>query len=673
MCGIFGVVASKSAIDTFSKQLIRDLFVLSESRGKEAAGIALVDADDIHVHKVAMPASKMLKSDVYQQLMTQYFDKLNQGDQPIAVIGHSRLVTNGMQMTHTNNQPVIAAEMIGIHNGIIVNDNSIYSEFPQMNRMTELDSEVILNLLDVFLKDTGDLINATKQTFNVIEGATSTAIAFSQYDSLLLATNNGSLYLLQYKDEPILIFASEEYILKQLSQKSYLLNKFDQPTITRIEPNHGGLVDFSTVTVSEFDFEIDYQTTLANGRNRKISDVKPQKPINANTANDNFSGAVSVSDDVIKRLTINYSGIDDLQRCTRCILPETIPFIAFDDDGVCNFCRQHEPHQVEGKSSLEATIAPHRSKDNSPDCIVMVSGGRDSIYGLHYVREELKLNPIAYTYDWGMVTDLARRNISRICGKLGIEHILVSADINEKRKNIRRNVNAWLKRPRLGTIPLFMAGDKQFFSYARKMREQTGCDLVFMCDTHLEKTGFKTGFTGVSEFNQKDGAWHPYEVSILRKLWMVGYYAKEFILNPSYINASIFDTLNAFYASYIQPHDFVSLYSYIQWDENEIMPVLQGQYDWEVANDTSQTWRIGDGTAAFYNYIYYTMAGFTENDTFLSNMIRENMITRDQALSLVKDRNQPRFESMKWYCDINGIDFELAIRTINSAPRLWNS
>ena len=57
----------------------------------------------------------------------------------------------------------------------------------------------------------------------------------------------------------------------------------------------------------------------------------------------------------------------------------------------------------------------------------------------------LKLNPIAFTYDWGMVTDLARRNIARVCGKLGVENIIVSADIHWKRENIRKNISGMVK------------------------------------------------------------------------------------------------------------------------------------------------------------------------------------------------------------------------------------
>jgi hypothetical protein len=91
-----------------------------------------------------------------------------------------------------------------------------------------------------------------------------------------------------------------------------------------------------------------------------------------------------------------------------------------------------------------------------------------------------------------------------------------------------------------------------------------------------------------------------------------------------------------------------------------------------MAKDTNATWRIGDGTAAFYNYIYYVAAGFTENDTFLSNQIREGMVRREEALKLTLEQNKPRFESIQWYCDTIGIDFEKTIKMINSIPKLYH-
>ena len=96
------------------------------------------------------------------------------------------------------------------------------------------------------------------------------------------------------------------------------------------------------------------------------------------------------------------------------------------------------------------------------------------------------------------------------------------------------------------------------------------------------------------------------------------------------------------------------------------------QYDWELAPDTNTTWRIGDGTAAFYNYIYYTVAGFTEHDTFRSNQIREGQITREEALKLVKDENRPRYQNIRWYLDTLNMDFSAVIKVINAIPKLYS-
>ena len=97
-----------------------------------------------------------------------------------------------------------------------------------------------------------------------------------------------------------------------------------------------------------------------------------------------------------------------------------------------------------------------------------------------------------------------------------------------------------------------------------------------------------------------------------------------------------------------------------------------GKYNWETAIDTSTTWRIGDGTAGFYNYVYYTVAGFTEHDTFRSNQIREGQLSREDALMLVKNENKPRYQNIRWYLDTLGLDFGDVIKIVNSIPKLYN-
>jgi len=98
---------------------------------------------------------------------------------------------------------------------------------------------------------------------------------------------------------------------------------------------------------------------------------------------------------------------------------------------------------------------------------------------------------------------------------------------------------------------------------------------------------------------------------------------------------------------------------------------LIDEYNWEISEDTSTTWRIGDGTAAFYNYVYFTVAGFSEHETFRSNQIREGEMSRGEALRLVGSENTPRYENIKWYLDSVGIDFTEAITKVNSIPKLY--
>jgi hypothetical protein len=290
---------------------------------------------------------------------------------------------------------------------------------------------------------------------------------------------------------------------------------------------------------------------------------------------------------------------------------------------------------------------------------------------LHVVKKELGLNPIAYTYDWGMVTDLARRNIARSCGKLGVENIIVSADIRMKRENIRKNISAWLKRPELGMVPLFMAGDKYFFYYCAQLKKQTGIDLNIWGVNNLENTDFKTGFCGIPpNFNKE----HIYSLTKLDQLKLFSFVGKNFLLNPSYLNSSLVDTFGSFLARYGSPRkDYYHFFDYYAWDENQIETLLKEEYDWEMAKDTRSSWRIGDGTASFYNYVYTTVAGFSEFDTFRSNQIREGMMTREEGLELIYDENRPRYESFKWYTETVGLNFTEVVTAINKIPKLYST
>jgi glucosamine--fructose-6-phosphate aminotransferase (isomerizing) len=266
---------------------------------------------------------------------------------------------------------------------------------------------------------------------------------------------------------------------------------------------------------------------------------------------------------------------------------------------------------------------------------------------------------------------LGRRNISRMCAELGVENIIIAADISQKRKNIRMNLEAWLKAPNLGMMALLTAGDKHFFRYAEDVKCQTGVKLNLWGINPLEVTHFKTGFLGIKPDFEEERVYSHGALKQLR------YHMKRFkamLDSPGYFNTSLWDTLSGeYYRSLTKKEDYFHIFDYWRWDEDEVNNSLIGHYEWELASDTSTTWRIGDGTAAFYNYVYYTVAGFTEHDTFRSNQIREGQMTRERALALLADENSPRYQNIKWYLDALNLDFERVIKTVNAIPKLYHS
>ncbi len=604
MCGIFGIVASKGISLADMKTLARH----SQQRGMDSSGLFFAGSDAKY---------GMYRADT---AVTKLLGRANLG-QSVFAMGHSRLITNGL----SDNQPVYRDSVCLIHNGIIVNHEELWTKVRKARRQ-KIDTEIIAAIIAEDLEDGIPLERVHERALDLCKGIVACAVALPKQGKLCLFSNNGSLYLGEKNDA--WYFASEEFPLKMLECSD----------ICQVRS-----VVILDIPISEEEPEI-HET---NGRSVNLI---PELGTHA----------------AEERLLIYVQ--PEIRRCTKCILPETMPFINFDEHGVCNYCRHYKirnkPRPVE--EIFELVEGYRRKKGN--DCIVPFSGGRDSCYGLHLIVNELKMKPITYTYDWGMVTDLGRRNISRMSSALGVENIIVAADIDKKRKNIAMNLRAWLKSPHLGMISILTAGDKHFFKYVETIKKQTGISLNLWGVNPLEVTHFKAGFLGIPPYFEEERV---YSHGIMKQLRYQRLRFKAMLQSAGYFNSSLWDTLSGeYYRSFTNKSDYYHIFDYWRWDEKEIDSTL-AQYDWELAPDTKTTWRIGDGTAAFYNYVYHLVAGFTEHDTFRSNQIREGDLTRDEALEMVMDENRPRYPNIKWYLDAVRIDFKEAIRAVNSIPRLY--
>jgi hypothetical protein len=689
MCGIFGILMRKGASlgTERARDLLANLYALSESRGKESAGlhVYLPEAGRAWTLKGAQRATELLRSPAYSSLLagpvSEAVGASGHATQAVALLAHSRLVTNGSAELPQNNQPVRSGHVSMIHNGICVNVDALWQSHPDLERRAEVDTEVMAALVDQAQANGTGAEGATRAMFEQLRGAASVAWVHDAGSSVSLATNTGDLYYYDRLGEGYLVFASERYILDSATRAP-----LGSPEIRWLAPGHGLTLDLLGDGGAK-----PFELRRANGHagpaavnGHALSSAAADGGIFTRLLRpptvheDAVSGTVrapAVSSRTADESLLRYgeARIAALKRCSRCILPETFPFIRFDTAGVCNYCASYRPryagmHPVQTKQAFIRSLERYRRAGVEPDVLVAFSGGRDSSYGLHLIKQEFGLKPVTFTYDWGMVTDLARRNVARICGQLGIQNILVSADIAEKRRNIRLNVSAWLEKPDLGLVPLFMAGDKHFFRVVNQLKRQTGIALDLWCANPLENTDFKSGFCGVApDFGKKRVDY----LSLSRKVRLASYYAGHFLRNPRYLNASLQDTFGAFLAYYFEPRrDFYFIFDHFIWNEDEVNRCLRGEYDWELAPDSPSTWRIGDGTAPFYNYIYMTARGFTEFDTFRSNQIREGHITREKALASVLVENRPRGESLRWYLETIGLEFDAVIKRVNQLDRL---
>jgi len=654
MCGIFGFVSPQIHTTESPKRVLDGMFRLSETRGREAAGIALFGNGKVQVLKEARAASDFTQSDIYTRTLVHF------SDAPLAAIGHSRLVTNGSMEENENNQPVVTDRTVGIHNGIVVNVDELWNAHSDLHRTSNVDTELIFRLIDKFCRNGSPLPEALGKAFSLLQGAASVAGFLQTHPYLFLASNTGSLYWAQHSENQNFYFASERYILETLFQSVLKKKEGESPMVHQLEAGEACLVHTENGKLHRFKIGSHPQFHMDDQPPAEIEVVTPSSQATQGQRGPvSFlsGGSVGEYNDSCPDLY----GEGRLKRCSRCLLPETFPFIQFNSNGVCNLCVSWKPQKKAGKAELLAFVEKNKTQGTDADVIMPFSGGRDSCYGLHLLKE-MGIKPLAYTYDWGMVTDIARRNMARMTGKLGVEHILVSADIAKKRKFIRQNLIAWLKRPSLGMIPLLMAGDKQFYYYANELIKKTGIQgVLYGAGNIYEKTYFKTGFCGVDE-GFTDGT---LKLSLLNQIRLLSYYGYQYLRNSAYLNSSIPDTLFAFYSSYMAPKNAAYLFHFLDWDEPTIMKLLKEEYDWESAPDTTSSWRIGDGTSAFYNYVYYRVAGFSENDTFRSNQIREGALSREEGLRLVQSENRPRWDAIKTYLNLVGVDYDECMNRVN--------
>jgi N-acetyl sugar amidotransferase len=124
-----------------------------------------------------------------------------------------------------------------------------------------------------------------------------------------------------------------------------------------------------------------------------------------------------------------------MRYCTRCVYPAASAApLAFDDDGVCTGCRvaaQKDTIDWEDRAEeVKELFEEYRSTDSSNyDCLIPVSGGKDSHFQTYYVTRVLGLKPLLVTYHGNNYLPVGLRNLRNMRERFGVDHIFYSPSV----------------------------------------------------------------------------------------------------------------------------------------------------------------------------------------------------------------------------------------------------
>ena len=354
-----------------------------------------------------------------------------------------------------------------------------------------------------------------------------------------------------------------------------------------------------------------------------------------------------------------------LKRCTRCILPETCPAITFNEQGVCNYCLTHKKAKYQGEAALLNLIEPYRNTDKKYDCIVAVSGGRDSAYAAYYAVKVLNLRVLAYTGDGGFLPEQTKENIKNIVDILNIDHVIVKHEYVQK--NIKPIISSLIHRPSPAMVSFLCTGCQTGVEGGLvKTAQNNNFPLIITGDGEPELS-FAEILLSIST-NVKGK-----KLSLFLGFLMESIRNPYYILNPNCLTAFTKEFFYRYLHKYDKELKKISFFEFIEWDEEMILSVIQKELRWENPPHSKTSWRSDCKIHQLKQYLYRETLGFTKNDELLSGMIRDDMITREDALKRLENDNIISQQFLIALLDewgLNFSDLDIALREYKKMSEL---
>lgn len=318
--------------------------------------------------------------------------------------------------------------------------------------------------------------------------------------------------------------------------------------------------------------------------------------------------------------------------CSVCVLPDTRPNLEITSDGVCNACKRHKIKRFidwdDRRAQLNAVVefAKARAKPDGYDCLIPVSGGKDSTWQTVKCLE-LGLRPLAVTWKTPARTEIGRRNLDNLVS-LGVDHI--DWQINPH-VEARFMLKAF-KRFGSTAVPMHMA----LFNIPLKLAVSLGIPLVVWGENSAFEygaaddahTGFALDHNWLRTYGVTHGTtaldWVDEDLSIKDLVAYVG---------PSEQEMAVAGTKAVF------------LGYYLPWEPNETKRVAQlhgFKSDREVGPRTGyyDFADIDDDFISIHHWMKWYKFGFTRLLDNLALEIRNGFLNRDQALEILRNTGE---------------------------------
>ncbi len=226
MCGILGMAFQKGHKITDStavRRIFKRMLMKSRARGSDATGVAFVSMHRCVIMKHHIPSTDFTATEFYENAAQKYIDPTAvPGDKgfgvPLMVLGHTRAKTKGTYMDRNNNHPIIAKQVVGVHNGVIGNDEELWREYGnKLKRAGRVDSEIIFRLVEYHSNfEGGTMKEAIKTMASKVRGGFACAAVNLRLPWVLwLFKGWGPIHVYRYPKLGLILFASDERFIEE--------------------------------------------------------------------------------------------------------------------------------------------------------------------------------------------------------------------------------------------------------------------------------------------------------------------------------------------------------------------------------------------------------------------------------------------------------------------------